>query len=184
MPDILERPQTSAERESDALYEIVYGEYRELEPMGALQVVLAFALGTRLDSFARSHKRGVAVTEMLFILDAARDLRRRPDVAFVSYDRWPQPTIPETEAWDVVPGLAVEIISPTNKSREMHTKVREYFAAGVRLVWVFYPDSGDVYTSHRACTILSRNETLDGGDVLPGFQVRIEELYEAATRPE
>jgi Uma2 family endonuclease len=56
----------------------------------------------------------------------------------------------------------------------------------VRLVWVFYPDSGRVYVyqSPTQVSILERTDTLDGGEVLPGFQLPMAQLYEAVTRPE
>jgi len=58
--------------------------------------------------------------------------QRRPDVAYVSYDRWPrQRRVPRTQAWAVVPELVVEVISPSNTFEEVVNKVREYFRASV-----------------------------------------------------
>jgi len=170
----------------EPLYEVVDGQRKELEPMGAIQVLLAFELAYHLRHFARQQGLGVVVTEMLFLLDAQRDLQRRPDVAFVSYPRWPRETVPDEAAWNVVPDLAVEVISPTNRADEVDAKLVDYFAAGVRLVWVVYPESGRVYVydSPNRAGVLERSDELDGGDVLPGFRLPIETLYEALTRPE
>ena len=112
--------------------------------------------------------------EMLFVLDEARNLQRRPDVAFVSYPRWPDKKVPSTAAWDVVPDLAVEVISPTNSAEEIETKVTDYFAAGVQAVWVLYPETGHlhVFDSSRSCTVIQRSEEVDGGAVLPGFKLQ------------
>ncbi len=169
----------------DGLYEVVDGERRELEPMSALAVSLAAALLRDMANFVWEHKLGIAVPEMLFVLDAGHKLKRRPDVAFVSYARWPEPMPPETEAWDVVPNLAVEIVSPTNLATEIDAKITDYFAAGVKLVWVVYPRSGRVYvyTSPKDVSLVSRDEELHGGEVLPGFRLRIAALYEALTKP-
>jgi Uma2 family endonuclease len=84
-----------------------------------------------------------------------------------------------------VPDLAIEIVSPTDLAEEIDRKITDYFQADVRLVWVFYPDSGRVYVyeSPTHVTILERTDTLGGGEVLPGFQLPIAELYEAVAKP-
>src|SRR5438309_1127876 len=140
----LEQEPTSPAAEEERLYEVVDGERREVDRMGAFETVLASALAYYLGPFALQHKLGVVVTETLFVLDAQRNLRRRPDVAFVSYPRWRDDRVPRAEAWDVVPDLAVEVISPTNLAEEIDDKITDYFAAGVRLVWVLFPASGRV----------------------------------------
>lgn len=170
----------------EALYEVIDGVRVESEPMSAIATVLASELLAFLREFTRHRKTGLPVTEMLFVLDAERNLKRRPDVAFVSYARWPEATVPRTEAWNVIPDLAVEILSPTNIAVKIDAKLGDYFAAGVKLVWVIYPDSGRVYvyTSPTEVTGRDRSDELDGGDVLPGFRLPIESLFEAVTKPD
>jgi Uma2 family endonuclease len=167
-------------------YEVIDGIRVEREPMGAFETVLASWLCFLLNSFAIGKKLGLAVNETLFVLHASRNLQRRPDVAFVSYPRWPTAVVARESAWNVVPDLAVEIVSPTNLAEEIDGKVTDYFQSGVRLVWVFYPDTGRVYVyqSPTQVSILERTDTLDGGEVLPGFQLPIVRLYEAVTKPE
>src|SRR5437870_5173935 len=88
----------------DVLYEVVNGERRELPPMGAFETSLGKILLVALDTYGLSKGFGEAYMEMLFLLDAARDLERRPDVAFVSYERWRRgKKVPSTSAWQVVP---------------------------------------------------------------------------------
>jgi Uma2 family endonuclease len=167
-------------------YEVIDGIRVEREPMGAFETVLASWLCFLLNSFAVGKKLGVAVNETLFVLNASRNLQRRPDVAFVSYARWPAAVVARESAWNVVPDLAVEIISPTNLAEEIDSKITDYFQSGVRLVWVFYPDAGRIYIyqSPTQVSILERTNTLDGGEVLPGLRLPIVQLYEAVTRPE
>ena len=167
-------------------YEVIDGVRVEREPMGAFETVLASWLCYLLNSFAAGRKLGLAVSEVLFVLNAQRNLRRRPDVAFVSYARWPTPVMARESAWNVVPDLAVEVVSPSNLAEEIDRKITDYFQSGVRLVWVFYPDSGRVYVyqSPTQVSILERTDTLDGGEVLPGLQLPIAQLYAAVTRPE
>jgi Uma2 family endonuclease len=167
-------------------YEVIDGVRVEREPMAAFETVLASWLCHLINSFAAGKKLGVAVSEVLFVLDARRDLKRRPDVAFVSYARWPAPVIAREAAWNAIPDLAVEIVSPTNLAEEIDGKITDYFQAHVRQVWVVYPDSGRVYIyqSPKQVTVLERTDSLDGGEVLPGFRLPIEQLYEAVTKPE
>ena len=167
-------------------YEVIDGIRVEREPMGAFETVLASWLCHLLNSFAAGKKLGLAVNETLFVLHASRNLPRRPDVAFVSYTRWPAAVVARESAWNVVPDLAVEIVSLTNLAEEIDGKVTDYFQSGVHLVWVFDPDTGRVYVyqSPTQVSILERTDTLDGGEVLPGFQLPIVQLYEAVTKPE
>ena len=178
--------QGTASGEDIERYEVVDGVRVEREPMGAFETVLASWLCHVMNSFAAGKKLGLAVNEVLFVLNAARNLNRRPDVAFVSYARWPTSIVAREPAWNVVPDLAIEIVSPTNLAEEIDRKITDYFQAEVRLVWVFYPDSGRVYVyqSPTHVSIVERTDTLDGGEVLPGFRLPIAELYEAVAKPE
>jgi Uma2 family endonuclease len=115
-------------------------------------------------------------------LPLAKDRNRKPDVAFVAYSRWPKSKpIPSTNAWDVLPDLCVEVISPNDLADEIETKISEYFEAGVRLVWVVYPRQERFYVYDSASQVrrLTRADTLDGGSVLPGFQLPLAELFQS-----
>jgi len=177
--------QGTASMEDIERYEVIDGVRVEQEPMGAFESVLASWLCHLINSFAAGKKLGLAVSETLFMLNAARNLQRRPDVAFVSYARWPAPVVAREAAWSVAPDLAVEIVSPTNLAEEIDRKITHYFQAEVRLVWVFYPESGRIYVyqSPTHVSILERTDTLDGGDVLPGFRLPIAQVYEAVAKP-
>jgi Uma2 family endonuclease len=163
----------------DAHYEVIDGRIQETPRMGAFETTIASILQAYLGAFAMSNDLGLAVTETLFVLDADR-LRRRPDVAYVSYDRWPHDRqMPRTEAWDVVPDLAVEVVSPSNTAEEILGKIRDYFDAGVRRVWVIYPTEEQIYV-YRSTTqndILTSANELDGEDVVPGFRLPIAKLF-------
>jgi Uma2 family endonuclease len=136
--------QGPASDEDIERYEVVDGVRVEREPMGAFETVLASWLCHVINSFAAGKQLGLAANEVLFVLNAARTLNRRPDVAFVSYARWPTAVVAREPAWNVVPDLAIEIVSPTTLAVEIDRKITDHFQSGVRLVWVFYPDSGRV----------------------------------------
>ena len=120
---------------------------------------------------------------MLFRLEATKPLDRRPDVAYVSFQRWPQRFIPSTNAWEIAPELAVEVVSPTNSATEIQEKVQDYFQHGVELVWVIYPIPHviHVYENSQAIRILKTDDTLEGGNVFPGLQLPVHKLFEFVT---
>jgi Putative restriction endonuclease len=124
-------PQGPASGEDIERYEVVNGVRVEREPMGAFETVLASWLCYVVNSFAAGNKLGLAVNEVLFVLNAARTLNRRPDVAFVSYARWPTSVVAREAAWNVVPDLAIEIVSPTNLAEEIDRKITDYFQSGM-----------------------------------------------------
>ncbi|MGB2609025.1 MAG: hypothetical protein WBC80_08615, partial [Isosphaeraceae bacterium] len=96
------QPTTSwLEPADDILYEIVDQQIRELPRMGAREVHLASTLSRILSSFAWNNKLGHVESEMLFLLDRAKNLQRRPDLAFVYYERWAHDrAIPAEPAWE------------------------------------------------------------------------------------
>ena len=170
--------------DSDAakFYEVVDGRIVENPPMGALQSILATYLDQLMGPFARSHQLGRVAVETLFLLDPARSLKRRPDLAFVSDRRWPlKRRIPSTECWEVVPDLAVEFISETNTAYKVAKKIDEYFQAGVSAVWVVYPGTSKVYVydSPTHIRVLQTGDELDGGAIVPGFRVAVSDLFDA-----
>ena len=90
------------------------------------------------------------------------------------------------EAWDVVPDLAFEVVSPTDYAEDLLVKVDEYFRAGVRLVWVVYPSLRliHVYESMTRIRVLTAADKLDGGNVLSGFRVAVAALFPEAAPDE
>jgi Uma2 family endonuclease len=165
----------------DELYEIIDGKRVGLPPMGIFAAWLATRLAGSLDLHARAHNLGWVVSDGLFHLPAALNRDRRPDVALVPYERWPKnrPISPLDNAWDVVPALAVEVVSPTDIAEQLQEKIAEYFRAGVQLVWVVYPQQRQVHVYESLAKIhgLSRTDELDGGAVLPGFRLPLTELF-------
>jgi Uma2 family endonuclease len=129
----------------EPLYEVVAGQRVELPPRSAYESDLASALVEFLRSWGRQNNVGRALGEALFEWPGL-DRQRRPDVAFVSYQRWPRRRrVPRDNAWAVVPELAVEVVSPSNLFEDVLDKVAEYFRAGVSLSWVVVPAQEQVY---------------------------------------
>jgi Uma2 family endonuclease len=171
----------------DMLYEVVDGLVVDLDPMGAHEIWLATELVVHLGNFARQHQLGRAVQEMLFDFTAMVQRKRRPDVAFVSYERWPrQRRVPHAEAWEVVPNLAVEVISPSDRGDDILDKVAEYFRIGVECVWGIFTSQEQVYIyeSPTQVRILTRADELYGEPVLPHFRLPLAALFEAVEEAE
>jgi Uma2 family endonuclease len=164
----------------DLLYEVVDGRIVE-KRMSARETEIASLLVEFLAPFLRMHRLGKAVAEMLFRINSETDLRRRPDVAFVSHNRWPfNRRIPKVVPWDMIPDLAVEVISESNSAYEVQKKLHDYFDAGVRRVWVVYPDQAEVYvySSPKQVVIIGLGQELDGGDLIPGFTLPVATLFQ------
>jgi len=171
--------------EPEGLYEVINGQIVE-KPMGVYENWFASVVFSILDPFVKANAFGRVVQEMIFDLRPHVDRERRPDVAFVSYDRWAKDQrLPQVRSWAVVPDLAIEIISRTNTADEVAEKLEEYFKAGMRQVWVVYPRQSKVYvyTATTAVHVLALGDDLDGGDVLPGFRLAVRELFEQAGEP-
>ena len=168
------RPETGDER----LYEVVHGQLKE-KTVGTRQNLIASRIDRLIGRFDAEEQLGHPVLENLFVLDAASDLQRRPDFAFISRQQW-SGLPPDTNAWDVVPDWLVEIISPSNSADEVIEKVDEYFRAGTRLVWVIYPNSQRVYvyTSPTDVTIYEASDELTAEPVLPAFRLQTAALFE------
>ena len=133
----------------EPLYEVVDGRRVELAPMGVHEGWIASVLIWYLQTFAQSQHLGRAVVEILFDLTPVGK-ERRPDVAFVSSQRWPYNRVPPRgdNAWKVIPNLTVEVVSPSNTADEIQVKIHEYFQSGVELVWVIYPEHREVYVTN------------------------------------
>lgn len=165
----------------ERLYEVVNGQKVELPPMSIYAAWIASRLQSRIGLFAETHGLGTVVTEGLFILDPVKDLRRRPDVAFVSATNWPlDRPLPETGDWEIVPDLAVEVISPNDVFQDVLAKMREYFRMGVKQVWIVLPVDREiyVYVSPRDLRILTADDELDGGVLIPGLRLPVGSLFQ------
>jgi Uma2 family endonuclease len=165
----------------EALYEVVNGQRVELPPMSVYAGWIASRLDQRLGPFVEERALGNVVTEVLFILDPERNLRRRPDVAFVSAERWPlDRPIPAVGDWEVVPDLAVEVVSPNDLFQEVLAKMHEYFENGVRQVWIVVPLRQQIYVfdSPTRVRILGAAEEVDGGSLLPGLHLPVVRLFQ------
>jgi len=111
-------------------------------------------------------------------------LVRIPDVAFISWKRYPKKRRKRGEIPTVAPDLVVEVLSKGNTPREMTRKLDEYFRAGVLQVWYVDPKRRTVrvYADRNHSIVLGEDDHLEGGDVLPGFSLSIRDWFAEAER--
>jgi Uma2 family endonuclease len=115
----------------------------------------------------------------------ARGLGRIPDVSFIKWDRLTGRESPQDPIPNLVPDLAVEVLSDGNTKAEMVLTVREYFEAGVRLVWLIDPKkrTARVYSTIEKSALVPAGHALDRDVVLPGFVLPLGELLDRGRRP-
>jgi Uma2 family endonuclease len=161
----------------DGRAELVRGEVVPMSFPGGEHGVIAVRVAARLLSFVEATALGFVTAETGFILERDPDTVRGPDVAFVSFERLAGQDLPDT--WlQFAPDLIVEVISPSERPKQIREKVQDWFAGGARRVWLFYPRTRNVYVlrSPTDVQILGPEDTLSGDDVLPGFSCLVADL--------
>jgi len=179
--DLLELPYQPQEGRIPKLYELVRGQLRTMSPASGLHGVYGADFLFYVTAFVKQSKLGfvtAAGTGYILAVDPERDTVRAPDVGFVAKDRLPQ-GLPEKGYVPVAPDLAIEIVSPSESADDIEEKIQNYLQAGTRLILYFYPKTRTLHVITASGTIrLNENDTLDGGDVLPGFSLPLKLLFE------
>jgi Uma2 family endonuclease len=160
-------------------YELVKGEVRTMPPGGSEHGAVGIRLSTPLAQHVEAHRLGVVFgAETGFILSRDPDTVRAPDIAFVRQERIPRAGLPKTY-WPGAPDLAVEIMSPSDRVFEVDEKVEEWLVAGTKMVWVVNPRQRTVtvYRPDATPVVLSKNDQLDGQDIVPGFSRRVADTF-------
>jgi Uma2 family endonuclease len=157
--------------------ELVEGTLVE-KAMGYAESELARLIGTFLNNFVRPRKLGI-VTGEAGTVRLFPGLVRIPDVAFASWGRFPDRKRAKARIPRIAPDLVAEVLSRSNTKPEMAKKLGEYFDAGVQLDWVVDPRKETVraYTAPDRSVLKKIGQSLDGGAVLPGFVLRLDELF-------
>lgn len=160
-------------------YELVRGELRKMSPSGHTHGKIAMRISVPLGNYVWKKKLGeVYAAETGFKLASNPDTVRAPDVAFVQKDR--VKAAEDVQGfWPGAPDLAVEVLSPGDTYSEVDEKVLDWLDAGTRMVVVVDPRnrSVTVYRSRDNIAILSENDTLNGGEVVPGWKLLIKEIF-------
>jgi Uma2 family endonuclease len=140
----------------------------------AIACILIKLLGNFLDEHDLGNLAGSDGTMRLM-----PRLVRVPDVSFVRWEKLPDRRLPAEPIPDLVPDLAVEVLSEGNTPAEMLRKLKDYFLAGVQIVWLVDPRrrTVEVCTAPDRKTSFGEGDTLDGGGVLPGLRLPVNQLF-------
>jgi Uma2 family endonuclease len=170
---------------TNRIYELVDGVLVEKVmgyPEGALAADIIFLLRQYLERNNLGDLVGADATMRIMT-----KLVRIPDVSFIRWGKYPGGKRPTEPIPDLVPDLAIEVLSAGNTRGEMARKLREYFLAGVEAVWMVDPRKRtvSVYTpTDQDGRILTEADTLDGGTILPGLNLPVRRIFERVPVPE
>jgi Uma2 family endonuclease len=163
----------------DRRYELVEGRVVPMSPVSFSHGTVVITFGGLLGHYVRTHKLGAVATELGFKLRLKPDTVRAPDIAFIRRERIPA-AVPKG-FWDGPPDLAVEVLSPEDRTSEMRAKVEEYLARGVHVVVVIDPERRVVTIARPgAPSIVLRedDDRLELDDVVTGFSCQLREIFE------
>jgi Uma2 family endonuclease len=156
--------------------ELVRGEVITMPPPGGMHGVSCLKAGRRIGNFVEDNNRGITVcNDTGFITERNPDSVRGPDVSYWSKERLPEVPVSYIE---IAPDMLVEVLSPSNTSKQIRAKLAEYFARGVRLVWVIAPEDRTltIYRTPDEGRVLHETALVTGEDVLPDFTCRVSDL--------
>lgn len=164
--------------DDDFQYELIDGELIRIPPPGFRHSRITTRVARYLDAYVDEHGLGTVVDNGGFKLQNEPEVVLAPDVAFVGADRLPRNA--EIIGYpEVPPDLAVEVISPSETEADVETKADKYFRTGVRLVWLLDPESKTINVRRPDDSTIrfKVDDTLEGGEVLPGFSIPVAALF-------
>ena len=160
-------------------YELVRGELQKMAPAGARHGRSAGKVSRSLMNHVATNNLGeVYIAEAGFLLASSPDLVRVPDTAFVRRERFEE--IGDVDGFfPGPPDLAVDVISPYDRYSEVEEKVADWLAAGALMVVLIDPcrRTASVRLPGQAPITLAESDTLDGGDVVPGWSMPVADIF-------
>ncbi|MFI5272105.1 MAG: Uma2 family endonuclease [Ktedonobacterales bacterium] len=160
--------------------ELIQGEIFAMPPASGGHGKASMRLGGLLFQYVMAHDLGeIYAAETGFLVERNPDTVRAPDVAFICKDRLP-PAASDSYWVLVIPDLVAEVVSSTDRPKDIGEKVAMWLTAGVRMVVVVRPPERlvEVYRATGNQTLLLRDgDTLTGDDVVPGFAAPVARIF-------
>jgi Uma2 family endonuclease len=166
-------------------YELIRGQLVERE-MSSKSTWAGLEIGSEIRNYVKRRKLGWTFgADQGFTCFDDVGMVRKPDVSFIALDRYSQDEFEEDGFCSVAPDLVVEVVSRNDITYDVEQKRDLWLNAGVRLVWIVNPQQKTVgiYTKNDRWVVLRPTDTLDGGDVLPGFSLPLADLFKLPTAP-
>lgn len=160
-------------------YELVRGKLKKYMSGGNLHGIIIGGLARLISNYVYENNLGetpAAETGYKIFFDP--DTVRAPDISFISKEKLMRIGITE-KFFPAAPDLAVEVVSPNDREKDIQGKIADYLIADVPLIWIVRPrnQTVTVYRPDQEPQILSRSDVLEGGDVFPGFRLPLAELF-------
>lgn len=165
----------------DGRWELINGELVEMSPTGERHWEACSKLIYYLNAFVLPRRLGSVLTpDAGVVLSTDPPMLRVPDAGFVRADRLPADR-DRSGYLEVAPDLVVEVLSPNDRTAEVMAKGVLWLGAGVSLLWLVDPvaETVTVFAPGHAPRELAGEQVLDGGDVLPGFELTVRDIFAA-----
>lgn len=159
--------------------ELIEGRLKVMSPAQTTHGIVAGEVFGLLYSHVRPNRLGkLFAAETGFVVSRRPDSIRAPNVAFVRQARI-EAIGPTEKFFPEAPTLAVEVVSPSDTADEVQEKAQMWIEAGCGAVWVVWPHSRSLtdYRSLNSIRLLGEEDTLEGGDVVPGFSMKVAEIF-------
>lgn len=163
----------------DGRFDLIRGEVIQVPPAGERHGRIAANIELRIGYALLERGLGQTyIAEPGFVLARDPDVVLCPDAAFILYERFPSEH-EETGFFEIVPDIVLEVISPSDRARDVIAKLNEYLKAGVPLVWLADPAQRTmtVYAPDEPPRVLGEADELDGGDIVPDFRLSLREVF-------
>jgi Uma2 family endonuclease len=159
--------------------ELIAGDVRMMSPAGWKPGYVVQRLTLLIAGHVEKLGLGMVFgAETGFLITRDPDTVRAPDVAFIAHENLPAKE-PTEAFWPGAPDLAVEVLSPDDRRREVLDKTQMWFDSGTKQVWIVDPDSRTVtvYQSMTDSTVFRMGDELDGSDVVAGFRCKVADVF-------
>lgn len=157
-------------------HEISAGELVTMPPPKSLHSLIALAVLEALQAYLREHAFGRAIPEAGYVLSRDPLTIRQPDISVLSRERIHGAA---DDHFESAPELAVEIVSSSDPAEDLQLKIDQYLRAAAKQVWVLYPKTKSVHVFYAggSMAIFDETQMLEGGDLLPGFSIKVADLF-------
>ncbi len=165
-----------------ARHEVNAGELIIMPPSKFLHSRVVRKIFKAIETALEAMKFGEVLAEAGYVLSCDPLTIRQPDISVISSERIR--TTRDDGYVEGAPELAVEVVSPSDSVQDLEVKVDQYLVSGAKQVWIVSPNTKRVYVFSPSSQprIYDETQTLDGGDLLPGFSVKIADFFVSENR--